>query len=220
MRTEGEETRTVEIPLDGEALGGSLGVPEGAEGIVVFAHGSGSSRHSPRNRFVAQHLREARLATLLFDLLTAAEDEVDRRTRQYRFDIPLLAERLVQATDWLLVRPEAAGLRLGYFGASTGSAAALIAATARADHVGAVVSRGGRVDMAESALPRVEAPTLCIVGERDAQVLQLNRTALAALNCPKELAVVPAATHLFEEPGALEEVARLARDWFERYLTG
>jgi dienelactone hydrolase len=202
-----------------QELEGNLLIPDGADGIVVFAHGSGSSRHSPRNKFVARHLREAGLATLLFDLLTAEEDAVDKRTREYRFDIGLLAERLVGATDWLLEQPEAAGLNIGYFGSSTGSAAALIGASERTEVIGAVVSRGGRVDMAESALPQVEASTLFIVGGRDPQVLELNRRMLPALQVEKELEIVEGAGHLFEEQGALEEVADLAREWFVRHLT-
>jgi dienelactone hydrolase len=218
----------VEIPVGGIRLDGDLGVPVGAEGLVLFAHGSGSSRLSPRNRLVAGELREAGLATLLFDLLTPEEEEIDRATRRparpahrrASFDIELLAWRLVGATDWILSRPGTAGLRLGYFGASTGSAAALIAATERPGDIGAVVSRGGRPDLAERVLDRVRAPTLLVVGGRDLDVLDMNREALGRLRSKKELAVVPGATHLFEEPGALEEVARLARDWFLRHLGG
>lgn len=216
---ENEEENIVTVEAYSAELEGNLLIPDGAEGIVVFAHGSGSSRHSPRNKFVARHLREEGLATLLFDLLTVEEDAVDKRTREYRFDIGLLAERLVGATDWLLEQPEAQGLNVGYFGSSTGSAAALIGASERAEVVGAVVSRGGRVDMAESALPQVEAPTLFIVGGRDPQVLELNRRMLPALQVEKELETVEGAGHLFEEPGALEEVADLARQWFVRHLT-
>jgi len=214
-----EQENIVTVEAYSAELEGDLLVPEGAQGIVVFAHGSGSSRHSPRNKLVARHLREAGLATLLFDLLTAEEDAVDRRTREYRFDTGLLAERLVGATDWLLEQPEAEGLHIGYFGSSTGSAAALIGAAERTEVVGAVVSRGGRVDMAESALPQVEAPTLFIVGGRDAEVLQLNRRMLPALQVENELEIVQGAGHLFEEPGTLEEVADLARQWFVRHLT-
>lgn len=214
-----EPENIVAIDADGAELEGNLLVPEEAGGIVLFAHGSGSSRHSPRNRMVAGELREKGLATLLFDLLTEEEDEVDRRTREYRFDIPLLAERLVGATDWLLEQPEAEGLNVGYFGSSTGSAAALIGATERPDVADAVVSRGGRVDMAEDVLDEVEAPTLMIVGGRDPQVLRLNEAAEPKFNCTVELEVVEGATHLFEEPGALKKVASLAGDWFKRYLT-
>ncbi|MFW6107368.1 MAG: dienelactone hydrolase family protein [bacterium] len=214
-----EDERRVHIAADSVTLEGSLAVPEEAQAIVIFAHGSGSSRHSPRNRHVAQALCEDNLATLLFDLLTAGEDAIDRRTRHLRFDIPLLARRLVGATDWVASQPQTRGLRLGYFGASTGSAAALIAATERPDAVGAIVSRGGRPDLAEAQLPRVEAPTLLIVGGNDPVVLDLNGKALDRLGCTKQLEVVPGATHLFEEPGALEKVAGLASQWFRRHLT-
>ncbi|HWQ15506.1 MAG TPA: dienelactone hydrolase family protein [Roseiflexaceae bacterium] len=209
----------VRVRMGRVELEGTLGVPEGARGVVLFAHGSGSSRHSPRNRFVAGTLRSSGLATLLIDLLTPEEEQEDLRTGQLRFDIELLATRLVGATDWLAQQPETRHMTVGYFGASTGGGAALLAATQRPDAVGAVVSRGGRPDLAGPALARVRAPTLLIVGERDAMVIALNQTALARLGTPqKELAIVPGASHLFEEPGALEEVARLARDWFLRYL--
>ncbi len=186
---------------------------------MLFAHGSGSSRHSPRNRFVAGVLGQAGLATLLLDLLTAEEEAIDAQTGQHRFDIGLLASRLVSTTDWLIHSPETHRLTIGYFGASTGAGAALVAAAERPDVVGAVVSRGGRPDLAGAALAGVRAPTLLIVGGRDRQVLALNRDALARLSDGKQLEVVPGATHLFEEPGALEAVAQLARDWFLRYLT-
>ena len=212
------ESRPVIVATDSADLAGDLAVPEGARGIVVFAHGSGSSRLSPRNQFVARELRGARLATLLFDLLTAGEDEVDEVTREYRFDIDLLARRLVGATDWLAEQPEAQELKIGYFGASTGSAAALMAAAERPTLVRAIVSRGGRPDLAAPALPRVLAPTLLIVGGNDEQVLGMNKKAMAQMRAQKELAIVEGATHLFEEPGALEEVARLARGWFARHL--
>ncbi|MFV6029414.1 phosphoribosyltransferase family protein [Streptomyces sp. NPDC056264] len=201
----------VRIPVaDGVALAGRLAVPEGATGIVLFAHGSGSSRHSPRNRAVAGALNRARLGTLLFDLLTEAE-AVDRA---HVFDTPLLAGRLARATKWLAGRPESEGLPLGYFGASTGAAAALWAAGDPASSVAAVVSRGGRPDLAADHLARVEAPTLLVVGGRDALVLDLNRRAASLLRCESRLEVVEGATHLFEEPGALEEVAELATSWF------
>ncbi|MFB7391896.1 phosphoribosyltransferase family protein [Streptomyces sp. NPDC056191] len=201
----------VRIPVaDGVALAGRLAVPEGATGIVLFAHGSGSSRHSPRNRAVAGALNRARLGTLLFDLLTEAE-AVDRA---HVFDTPLLAGRLARATEWLAGRPESEGLPLGYFGASTGAAAALWAAGDPASSVAAVVSRGGRPDLAADHLARVEAPTLLVVGGRDALVLDLNRRAASLLRCESRLEVVEGATHLFEEPGALEEVAELATSWF------
>jgi pimeloyl-ACP methyl ester carboxylesterase len=185
---------------------------------VVFAHGSGSSRHSPRNRAVAAMLREGGLATLLVDLLTPEEGAVDEETGRLRFDIDLLAERLVDATDWIGGIEETRGLGVGYFGASTGGGAALVAAARRPNSVRAVVSRGGRPDLAGAALARVRAPTLLIVGGHDPVVLELNREAFDRLRCEKELEIVPGATHLFEEPGALEEVARLARDWFLRHL--
>ena len=212
------EQRLVQVPAGTVTLDGNLNLPEYAQAIVLFAHGSGSSRHSPRNRYVARVLNEAKLATLLIDLLTLHEEVIDTRTAHLRFDIDLLAERLVDATDWLTQFPDTKHLPIGYFGASTGAAAALAAAAVRPDVVGAVVSRGGRPDLAGSALPRVRAPTLLIVGGDDRQVIELNRAALAQLRCEKQLVIVPAATHLFEEPGALDEVARLARDWFQRYL--
>jgi putative phosphoribosyl transferase len=186
--------------------------------VVLFAHGSGSSRKSTRNRFVAGELQAAGFATLLLDLLTAEEEQVDMRTRHLRFDIPLLASRLVAAVDWLRTNDQTATLPIGTFGASTGAAAALIAAAERPQVVRAVVSRGGRPDLAAGALTRVTVPTLLIVGSRDAAVIPLNRDALARVSATKELVLVPGATHLFEEPGALEEVARLAADWFQRHL--
>src|SRR4051812_36494185 len=201
-------------------LEGNLGVPEGARGVVLFAHGSGSGRHSPRNRFVARQLRAAGLATLLVDLLTEDEEAVDQYTAHLRFDIGLLAGRLVGATDWLTRDPRTAGLSVGYFGASTGGGAALVAAARRPDRVGAVVSRGGRPDLAGEALPAVRAPTLLIVGGDDEPVIALNEDALVQLGAPvKQLVIVPGASHLFEEPGKLEEVARLAAQWFGRHLS-
>jgi len=185
---------------------------------VLFAHGSGSGRHSPRNRYVAQELRQAGLATLLIDLLTPEEEEIDLRTRHLRFDIGLLAVRLTGATDWLKREPDTRNLRVGYFGASTGAGAALVAAAERPEEVGAIVSRGGRPDLAGDALPRVRAPTLLIVGGNDASVIEMNREATERLRVEKELKIVSGATHLFEEPGALEKVARLASDWFVWYL--
>jgi putative phosphoribosyl transferase len=215
--------RDVEAPVRVQAgsvtLEGNLGIPDGAQGVVLFAHGSGSGRHSPRNRFVAQQLREANLATLLIDLLTEEEEAIDRYTAHLRFDIPLLAGRLVGATDWLAADPRTAALRVGYFGASTGGGAALVAAAQRPERVAAVVSRGGRPDLAREALPKVRTPTLLIVGGDDEQVIVLNEEALARLGAPqKELVIVPGASHLFEEPGKLEEVARLAAGWFTRFL--
>jgi putative phosphoribosyl transferase len=214
------EEREVRIPAGPVTLEGSLGVPDNARGVVLFAHGSGSGRHSPRNRYVAQALREAGLATLLIDLLTLEEEEVDLRTRHLRFDIGLLAERLVGATDWLTQDPRTRDLRIGYFGASTGAGAALVAAAQRPEIAGAVVSRSGRPDLAGDDLSHVRAPTLLIVGGNDVPVIGMNREALARLRVEKELEIVPGTTHLFEESGALEEVARLAAHWFVRYLNG
>jgi pimeloyl-ACP methyl ester carboxylesterase len=185
---------------------------------VLFAHGSGSGRHSPRNRHVARLLNQARLATLLLDLLTAEEEALDEGSADLRFDIGLLATRLTGATDWLAGQENARDLNIGYFGASTGAAAALVAAAQRPERVKAVVSRGGRPDLAGTALVHVQAPTLLIVGGDDGPVIELNQMALLQLHCEKSLVIMPGATHLFEEPGALDEVARLAREWFERYL--
>jgi len=218
-RDEGQgEERLLRIAAGPVTLEGNLIVPQQAGGIVLFAHGSGSSRHSPRNRHVAKLLNEARLAALLIDLLTTEEEAVDSFTGNLRFDIGLLAERLVAVTNWLTQEPQTRNLRIGYFGASTGAAAALVAAAERPEVVGAVVSRGGRPDLAGAALARVRAPTLLIVGGNDFQVIELNRLALAQLRSEKQLVIVPGATHLFEEPGTLDEVARLAREWFERHL--
>jgi putative phosphoribosyl transferase len=210
-----ELKRDVEIPCAQGNLSGILSVPANAHGVVVFAHGSGSGRFSPRNQYVAEVLQQGGLATLLIDLLL--EDEADNREKV--FDIELLAERLERAAGWLRQQPETGQLRLGYFGASTGAGAALVAAARRPDAVAAVVSRGGRPDLASAVLPAVHAPTLLIVGGNDEIVLDLNEQALDLLQCPKELVVVPGAAHLFEESGALEKVARLAKDWLELYLT-
>lgn len=211
--------RPVTIAAREATLAGDLTVPAGANGIVLFAHGSGSSRASPRNVRVAARLARAGLATLLFDLLTRTEEQRDLYTREHRFDIPLLARRLVDATDWAAAQPELTGLPIGYFGASTGAAAALVAAVERSRRVGAVVSRGGRPDLAGSdVLARVAAPTLLVVGGNDDVVLELNQVALASIRCAKRLDVVPGATHLFEEPGALEQVATLAAEWLVEYL--
>jgi putative phosphoribosyl transferase len=218
MEGQGEE-HLVRVSAGPVTLEGNLSLPKEAGGIVLFAHGSGSSRHSPRNRYVARLLNDANLATLLVDLLTSDEEAIDMRTGHLRFNIGLLAERLVAVTDWLTEQPNTRHLRIGYFGASTGAAAALVAAADRPGAVGAVVSRGGRPDLAGPALPRVRAPTLLIVGGNDFQVIELNRAAFALLRGEKQLVIVPGATHLFEEPGALDEVARLAREWFKRYLT-
>lgn len=207
----------VEIPLGETTLAGILQFPKKPTGIVLFAHGSGSSRLSPRNNYVAKSLNQVGLATLLFDLLTEDEDKIDELTREYRFNIPLLAKRLVQATDWVLKQPNLKTLPIGYFGASTGAGAALIAASQQTA-VKAIVSRGGRPDLAEQALPLVKATTLLIVGELDPEVIDLNLQAQARLRCKNELKIVPGATHLFEEPGTLDEVTALANEWFKRYL--
>jgi putative phosphoribosyl transferase len=212
------EEQEVRISTGAIELKGNLGVVQGAESVVLFAHGSGSGRSSPRNLYVARVLRQAGLSTLLIDLLTAQEEAVDLRTRQLRFDIGLLAERLAGATDWLRDYPGTQDLRVGYFGASTGAGAALVAAAERAEEVGAVVSRGGRPDLAGEALSRVEAPTLLIVGGSDVPVIGMNEEALGRMHAEKWLEIVPGATHLFEETGALEEVAHLATSWFRRYL--
>ena len=217
--SDGGGERMLQIPLDGVVLEGDLSVPARARGLVLFAHGSGSSRFSPRNRAVAAALQEGRLATLLLDLLTQAEEREDEVTRHLRFDIALLARRLAAVTDWASRNPETGNLAIGYFGASTGAAAALVAAAHRPAVVRAVVSRGGRPDLAGAALERVEAPTLLIVGGYDEPVLDLNRDALERLHGTRQLEIIPRATHLFEEPGALTEVARLAREWFTRFLT-
>jgi putative phosphoribosyl transferase len=204
----------VSVAAGDAVLQGELTVPGQAAGIVAFAHGSGSGRHSPRNRRVAETLNEAGISTLLLDLLTAREEQRDRLTGEYRFDIDLLAVRLVATVDWVRHNPTTARLPLGLFGASTGAAAALVAAAVRPEEIAAVVSRGGRPDLAGPALPAVKAPTLLLVGGADEQVLELNRRALELLQTEKRLVVIPGATHLFEEPGALEEVARLATEWF------
>src|SRR5437667_11615156 len=209
----------VQIQAGRAVLSGNLTIPGNATGLVLFAHGSGSSRHSPRNQFVAHTLNDAGLATLLFDLLTPDEEATDIYTREHRFNIALLAERLVHGTTWAKQQEQTRDLRVGYFGSSTGGAAALVAAAEISEDVGAVVSRGGRPDLAGDALPKVKAPTLLIVGGDDDVVIELNQGALAQLRCEKEIAIVPGATHLFEEPGTLEQVAALARDWFERYLS-
>jgi len=217
-REQHAEERPVRIPAGGPVLEGSLTIPESASGIVLFAHGSGSSRHSPRNQFVARALCKGSLGTLLFDLLTQDEEAIDTVTGHLRFNIGLLAERLVIATDWLANSQETRELKVGYFGSSTGGGAALVAASERPDAVGAVVSRGGRPDLAGTALSRVKAPTLLIVGGRDVPVIGMNQEALTRLGTVKSLEIIPGATHLFEEPGALDKVAQLARHWFERHL--
>jgi dienelactone hydrolase len=209
-----EINRTVQIPANGIKLEGALVIPSDAKGVVLFAHGSGSSRHSPRNNFVAQVLQKAGMGTLLMDLLTREEDSI----YENRFDIDLLTWRLERATQWVMEQQESKALEIGYFGASTGAAAALQAAATFGSAIGAVVSRGGRPDLAMSALDRVQSPTLLIVGGFDDIVIDLNRKAYAKLKTEKHLAIVPGATHLFEEPGTLQEAARLAAEWFKRYL--
>jgi CBS domain-containing protein len=217
-RDPGHRHHAVVIPHDGVVLHGDLVIPRDVKALVVFAHGSGSSRFSPRNRFVAEVLQDSAMATLLLDLLTEDEERVDAVTRHLRFDIPKLAERLLTAIDWAAVDAETRLLPVGLFGASTGAAAALIAAARRPQAVRAVVSRGGRPDLAHPMLGDVQAPTLCIVGALDPQVLDLNREALLAMRAVRELIIVPGATHLFEEPGTLEQAADAARDWFARWL--
>jgi len=212
--------RTVEIAAGRVRLEGTLGVPANARGIVLFAHGSGSSRFSSRNRYVARVLRDAALGTLLLDLLSSREEEVDDVTREHRFDIAMLADRLVAAVDWLAAEPESERLAVGLFGASTGGGAALVAASKRPARVHAVVSRGGRPDLAGDALAVVRCPTLLVVGGADDVVLELNDAARARMHAGVRLVTVPGATHLFEEPGALETVAALARDWFLEHLGG
>lgn len=207
----------VQIPVRGATLRGNLTVPERPRGFVLFVHGSGSSRHSPRNRFVADTLNQAGLGTLLFDLLTPEEELVDDYTREHRFDIALLAERLEFATDWIVQDPVVRKLRLGYFGSSTGGGAALVAAAERPDCVSAIVSRGGRPDLAGPALANVRAPTLLLVGGYDEAVIELNREAMSQMQCEVKLELVPGATHLFGEAGTLEQVAQLASDWFVQH---
>jgi putative phosphoribosyl transferase len=206
------------VPAGRAMLDGNLTIVAQTKGLVLFAHGSGSSRHSPRNQFVARTLNDAGLATLLFDLLTSEEESVDVYTREHRFDIGLLAERLVYATKWAKQQKQTKDFRIGYFGSSTGGGAALVAAAELPDDIGAVVSRGGRPDLAGDALPKVEAPTLLIVGGDDHVVIELNEQARAQMKCECKIEIVPGATHLFEEPGALEQVAKLASEWFLRHI--
>ena len=215
------ENRYVQILSMGVLLEGIISIPDDTKGFVVFVHGSGSTRHSPRNQYVAQTLQEGGLATLLFDLLTAEEEEIDLRTREWRFDINLLTNRTAGVLEWLGLQPFAYGLKKGLFGSSTGAAAALMTAAELPELVQAVVSRGGRPDLAGRALPKVEAPTLLIVGGRDEEVINLNEQALSQmqLGMGAKMVVVPGASHLFEEPGALEEAARLSRDWFQTHLS-
>jgi len=208
----------VQIHAEHAVLSGNLTIPENATALVLFAHGSGSSRHSPRNQFVAGTLNDAGLATLLFDLLTQEEEAIDIQTRQHRFNIGLLAERLVHATKWAKQQEHTRDLRIGYFGSSTGGAAALVAAAEIPKDAGAVVSRGGRPDLAGDALPKVQAPTLLIVGGNDDVVIELNEMARDQMRCEVKLEIIPDATHLFEEPGALEQVAKLASEWFVNHI--
>jgi putative phosphoribosyl transferase len=208
----------VQIEAGREDLFGNLNIPERATGLVLFAHGSGSSRHSPRNQFVARMLNNAGLGTLLFDLLTPEEEAIDLRTREHRFNIGLLAERLVHVTKWAHQQEKTRGLRIGYFGSSTGGGAALVAAAEIPQDVGAVVSRGGRPDLAGEALPKVQTPTLLIVGGNDDIVIELNEQARDRMRCEVKLEIVPGATHLFEEPGTLEKVAQLASNWFVSHI--
>src|SRR5437588_5641451 len=217
--TQGWNNQTYQVQVGNNiTLEGNLNIPENPPGVVLFAHGSGSSRHSPRNQFVAQVLHKAGFATLLIDLLTADEEEQDWQTGRLRFNIDLLSQRVEGATNWLTLNPATANLKIGYFGASTGAAAALVAAAQRPLAVGAVVSRGGRPDLASSYLTQVQAPTLLLVGSKDTQVIELNRWAFSLLRCEKQLEIIPGASHLFEEPGTLEKVAQLASQWFTRYL--
>jgi len=209
----------IQIPAGRAVLSGNLTIPENAAALVLFAHGSGSSRHSPRNQFVARTLNRSDLGTLLFDLLTPEEEALDLYTREHRFNIGLLAERLVQATNWATQQEQTRDLRIGYFGSSTGGAAALVAAAQLSQGIGAVVSRGGRPDLAGDALPKVHAPTLLIVGGNDDIVIELNEMARDQMRCEAKLVIVPGATHLFEEQGALEQVAKFASDWFVLHLT-
>jgi len=211
-------SQEIDIPVDEDFMKGTLTRPEKAKGLVLFVHGSGSSRFSPRNQYVAQILNKAGLATLLFDLLTPQEEKIDDITADYRFDIDLLTQRLINVTDWVLSFPQTRDLNIGYFGASTGAAAALLAAVPLSKNIKAIVSRGGRPDLAYKILNDVKAPTLLIVGGRDEPVIQMNQSAFQVLTCEKELLIIPGATHLFEEEGKLEEVAEAAKQWFTDHL--
>jgi putative phosphoribosyl transferase len=212
-------SKEIEIKIDAGTLKGILTIPKGATALVIFAHGSGSGRLSPRNQWVAKALNDEGLATLLFDLLTPAEEASDAQTGALRFDIPFLAKRLLTVTTWTESNPDTKELTIGYFGASTGAAAALIAAAMKPHLVDAIVSRGGRPDLAISYLAKVEAPTLLIVGGEDGPVIGMNQTAFDNLGCEKKLEIIPGATHLFEEHGALEQVANMAKKWFIAHLT-
>jgi len=217
-KPEGRIVRDVLIPSGRVELEGELNIPVGASGVVLFAHGSGSSRHSPRNKYVARTLHDSGMGTLLFDLLTRDEEEEEKYTRHLRFDIELLSRRLIDATNWLKTQADVASLPIGYFGSSTGAAAALVAAAELGERIAVVVSRGGRPDLAGDSLPKVKAATLLIVGGRDEQVIKLNWDAYRRLHCEKKVEIVDRATHLFEEPGTLEEVARLAAEWFKKHF--
>ncbi len=212
------EVRAILVSADSVKLHGDLAIPKDARGIVLFAHGSGSGRHSPRNKYVAQILQKNGLATLLIDLLTEEEEKIDDYTAHLRFDIGLLAKRLSGATNWLIKNPDTKNLNIGYFGASTGAAAALVASVDHQDTINAIVSRGGRPDLAGSSLPNVKAPTLLIVGGDDVPVIEMNEEAMRLLKIEKKIVIIPGATHLFEEPGTLEEVARFAANWFVSHL--
>ncbi len=216
----GEITRPVIIPAGSVALDGELTVPDNATGLVIFAHGSGSSRHSPRNQFIARHLRSVGLGTLLFDMLTPAEEATETVGQHLRYNMGLLTQRLVSATHWLAGEDEARHMRLGFFGSNTGGGAALVAAADLGNEIGAVVVRGGRVDLAGGALRRVKCPTLLIVGEHDDPVREFNVETCQLLPCEKKLAIVPGATHLFAEPGTLDQVAALGAEWLEAHLSG
>lgn len=218
--TKSKDSTFVEIQLDMVTLEGNILIPKDSHGIVLFAHGSGSGRMSPRNRFVASVLNQNGIATLLFDLLTRDEEEIDTQTAHLRFDISLLSQRLIQTTDWLLNNSKIAHMNIGYFGASTGAAAALVAAVARSKIIKAVVSRGGRPDLAGASLDSVKCPTLLLVGGYDDVVIDLNKQALNKIKAEKKLIIIPEATHLFEEPGKLEQVAEYASNWFVQYLGG
>jgi dienelactone hydrolase len=212
------EDKTVTIPVGDVVLKGNLRIPAGATGLVIFAHGSGSSRHSPRNRHVAQYLNSRGIGTLLIDLLSSQEEAIDIRTRHLRFDVDMLADRLAAIVRWVAVQAELGGLTIGYFGSSTGSGAALLATARQPDRIAAIVSRGGRPDLAGEALARITVPVRLIVGRNDAQVLALNEQSLRLLNERSKLDVVPGATHLFEEPGTLDKVCELAAEWFSVHL--
>jgi putative phosphoribosyl transferase len=213
-----EDEKNVRITSGKATINGNLEIPPGAKSIIVFAHGSGSSRFSPRNNYIAELMNRTDLATLLIDLLTTEEESIDEYTRQYRFDVDMLADRLIASTLWLKTTSITKNLSIGYFGASTGAAAALIAAAKQPQHINAVVSRGGRPDLAGELLTKVQAPTLLIVGGYDTEVLKLNKDALKLIRAEKKLEVVPGATHLFEEPGKLDEAAKLAINWFQKHL--